>query len=787
MPAFAQRGRSMASSHRDEISRLELLHAAHPDGLVFPHLADAYRRAGRYSQAEVVLTAGLRRHADYSSAHVVLGRLRLDQGKRDQARAAFERVIQLDPRNQVALAYLGELALEEGRLEEALARFRTLQRYKQDEALERRIEDLSRQVEAASSARPADAPDAAAPAGWEGDGTGGRGEAGSQAVVSASAPEPGEVVTETIAELYERQGLKDRAVAVYRELLRRNPSDDRLRGKLERLLEPPAAPGAASTDVASPGAGIRQDLRALLGWSAGRTAPVEERVVQADPLPSAPEPPPGEPPSPPPSLRPVPRAATQRPTYGRRAASSGRQARRAAVRADTTVGDADLLISISDLLVGLLEYRDPFFRGGSSLTRLLAVTLAEELGLSEEQKTHLALAAILRDLGRLALGGRLVPMGRATHTPDARRYIERHVDLALQLLDGIALPTPVREAVRHHHERWDGTGYPDALAGENVPLLARVLAVADSFGAMVSPRTYRVPLKAPDAVREMQEEAGTRYDPSVVEALVRILQRRDHPHLAFAQRQHVVLMNPDMPDAVVTATKLCAAGYLAEVAGDIPGTRDRLRRAPVAALVITADRPDEGILEFVRGVRAEPMFGALPIVAVGADGVAWRVDLLEAGADVCFPPGVTHAELQGTLGALVRRTLRRTVDTGDAGADTPWLALQGDLQDFPMTWLLQVMKYDGRTAAIAVRSPQQDGVIYLREGDAVHAQIREGPEGEVALRRMLRWETGRFTVHPDARPREETIQSSIMHLLLMQAVDEDHASMGVFGTVSPGG
>jgi hypothetical protein len=361
------------------------------------------------------------------------------------------------------------------------------------------------------------------------------------------------------------------------------------------------------------------------------------------------------------------------------------------------------------------------------------------------------------------------------------------VDLALQLLDGIALPTPVREAVRHHHERWDGSGYPDALAGENIPLLARVLAVADSFGAMVSPRTYRVPLKAPDAVREMQEEAGTRYDPSAVEALVRILQRRDHPHLAFAQRQHVVLLNPDMPDAVVTAAKLCAAGYLAEVAGDIPGARDRLRRAPVAALVITADRPDEATLEFVRGVRAEPMFGALPIVAVDADGVAWRVDLLEAGADVCFPPGVTHAELQGTLGALVRRTLRRTVDTGDTGADTPWLALQGDLQDFPMTWLLQVMKYDARTAAIAVRSPQQDGVIYLRDGDAVHAQIRNGPEGEVALRRMLRWETGRFTVHPDARPREETIQSSIMHLLLMQAVDEDHASMGVFGTVSPGG
>jgi hypothetical protein len=144
--------------------------------------------------------------------------------------------------------------------------------------------------------------------------------------------------------------------------------------------------------------------------------------------------------------------------------------------------------------------------------------------------------------------------------------------------------------------------------------------------------------------------------------------------------------------------------------------------------------------------------------------------------------------LQGTLGALVRRNLkaRGEDDAAAKEGEEHWLALQGDIQDFPLTWLLQVMKYDSRTAAVGIRTATHEGAIYLRQGDAVHAQIRSGEKGEPALREMLQWRKGRFTVMPDARPKEQTIQGSIMHLLLSQAVDEDHAAAGVFGAVSGG-
>jgi HD-GYP domain-containing protein (c-di-GMP phosphodiesterase class II) len=835
----------MASTHRDEISRLELLHAAHPDGLVFPHLADAYRRAGRYSQAEVVLTAGLRRHADYSSAHLVLGRLRLDQGKREEARGAFERVLQLDPQNHVALEYMGELALEEGRLGKALHHFRALQRQRPDADLARRIDELARRVNPASPAGTAE-PARESARGGDGGSDGGpeRGSDGpvrgatNGGVADLGSPEPDEVVTETIAELYARQGLHERAAAVYRELIDRNPGDHRLKAKLEELRRPGRAepePGPREdSDI-----GIRAYLSSVLSWSAPArperveratadaasalgdepwaAAPVSTPGSIAGPASSGPLTPPGgaaerapgvrgaraatpspaAPPSAPPSsgasgasgLGPGPGSAGRWQRLGPPApkarAPSARPAPQPASPGSVEADPTATLLAVTDLLVGLLEFRDPFFRGSSSLTRLLATSVAEELGLSAEEKVNLALAAILRDLGRVALGGRLVPLGRSTESRDARRRIERHVELALHLLEDISLPVAVREAVRHHHERWDGAGYPDALSEENIPLLARILAVADSFAAMVSPRTYRVPRKAPDAARELQEDAGSHYDPAIVEALVRIVQRRDQAQYGFVQRHHVLLVSPDQPGALVTAAKLCSVGYLAEVAGDVSAARERLRRAPVAALVISAMRPDEGVSDFIRGVRADPVFSTLPIVVVGAEGVSWRVRLLESGADVCFPPDVTHAELQGTLGALVRRTLRGT-NGEEAAGDSPWLALQGDVQDFPLTWLLQVMKYDSRTAAIAIRTPREEGAIYLRNGDAIHAQLRGGAKGEAALRAMLHWREGRFTVHPDAKPREETIRSSIMHLLLTQAVDEDHATAGIFGTVSEG-
>jgi HD-GYP domain-containing protein (c-di-GMP phosphodiesterase class II) len=90
--------------------------------------------------------------------------------------------------------------------------------------------------------------------------------------------------------------------------------------------------------------------------------------------------------------------------------------------------------------------------------------------------------------------------------------------------------------VRHHHERFDGSGYPDGLAGEAIPLEARILAVADAFGAMTDDRAYRKALPLPDAIAELETGAGSQFDPQVVEAFLRVFRREEEKLLSSRER-----------------------------------------------------------------------------------------------------------------------------------------------------------------------------------------------------------------------------------------------------------
>jgi tetratricopeptide (TPR) repeat protein len=116
----------MADSHREEIAKLEALYANNPEGRVFTHLAEAYRKAGELQRAQEILQDGLTRHADYSSAHVVLGRVLVDMGETERARGAFRRVLELDRHNLIALRALGDLAEQAGDRQDALSFYREL-------------------------------------------------------------------------------------------------------------------------------------------------------------------------------------------------------------------------------------------------------------------------------------------------------------------------------------------------------------------------------------------------------------------------------------------------------------------------------------------------------------------------------------------------------------------------------------------------------------------------------------------------------------------------------------
>jgi two-component system, cell cycle response regulator len=143
--------------------------------------------------------------------------------------------------------------------------------------------------------------------------------------------------------------------------------------------------------------------------------------------------------------------------------------------------------------------------------------VGRRLRLSEDELLEVRRAAALHDIGKVAIPDAILHAPRALDN-DEWQYMRQHTIIGERIINAAPALTRVAAIVRASHERWDGHGYPDALVGEAIPLGARIVAVADAFDAMTSPRPYSRPRAAEAALKELESCAGTQFDPAVVEA-----------------------------------------------------------------------------------------------------------------------------------------------------------------------------------------------------------------------------------------------------------------------------
>ncbi len=172
----------------------------------------------------------------------------------------------------------------------------------------------------------------------------------------------------------------------------------------------------------------------------------------------------------------------------------------------------------------VLEGRDGDTFGHTDRVTTLALKLGEALGQSPEDLQHLRWGAYLHDIGKVAVGDDVLRKPGAL-TAGERRLMQRHVVVGDDMLrDEMFVPRAVREVVRHHHERWDGSGYPDQLARQAIPLLARIFSVVDVYDALLSERPYKRAWPQSEALAELQRCAGSQFDPQIVEVFVELEQ-----------------------------------------------------------------------------------------------------------------------------------------------------------------------------------------------------------------------------------------------------------------------
>ena len=169
-------------------------------------------------------------------------------------------------------------------------------------------------------------------------------------------------------------------------------------------------------------------------------------------------------------------------------------------------------------LARTIEAKDPYTGGHTERVAEVALLLAKELDFDEAEQRAISVGAVIHDIGKVGIPDDiLLKPGRLS--PDELEIIRRHPEISTYILAELELPAMVKEMVRHHHERIDGRGYPDALAGEDIPLAARVLAVADALDAMTTNRPYRYALPLDEARAEIAAQVGLQFCPRVVAAL----------------------------------------------------------------------------------------------------------------------------------------------------------------------------------------------------------------------------------------------------------------------------
>jgi HD-GYP domain-containing protein (c-di-GMP phosphodiesterase class II) len=173
------------------------------------------------------------------------------------------------------------------------------------------------------------------------------------------------------------------------------------------------------------------------------------------------------------------------------------------------------------MVIEAIERRDQSTIGRTRRITDIAMMVGRELGLADDELLILELSTLLRDLGMLAMPEGLLEK-KGPLTPDEYALVKTHTGRIRDMIGGIPFLERAIPHVMHHHERYDGSGYPEGLAGERIPLSSRIIAVVDAFGAMTGERPYRERLDSAEAVARIQGLAGVQFDPGVVEVFVKL-------------------------------------------------------------------------------------------------------------------------------------------------------------------------------------------------------------------------------------------------------------------------
>jgi response regulator RpfG family c-di-GMP phosphodiesterase len=417
------------------------------------------------------------------------------------------------------------------------------------------------------------------------------------------------------------------------------------------------------------------------------------------------------------------------------------------------LGDSkQLIFALADRLLQVFGVNDRYFFNNDHLVAELAAKLGARMGLEENLVDSIRMSALLRDLGKVGIQLQIlegnVRLNQAELTP-----IKEHPIHTVQLLRQIQFPWNLDLIIGQHHEHYDGSGYPHGFTGRQICIGARILSVADAYYAMTTDRPYRKALSQEQALEEIRKNAGSQFDPEVVEVFLSAIKESpavktsDKNILIFERENHIAALiklstNADEMQVYHTSSSIDAIVYI---------------RHKQPALVITD----------IEALQPEATSRVSHIVLQMA--IAQERKLLVITPDKNYPKiiggDVEYISKPLDIAKLSHKIHEIISKSPLPAPREPKEGLTGKIEEFSLPDIIQILSLGLKTAKVEIDGDRGSGKLYILNGKIVHASVGS-LRGANAFLEIVNWHTGQFCIKHGLVTDDINVTASTNTLLL---------------------
>ena len=415
----------------------------------------------------------------------------------------------------------------------------------------------------------------------------------------------------------------------------------------------------------------------------------------------------------------------------------------------------DFFFSFTDRLLQVFEVNDRYFFNNDHLVATFSKKIAVKMALEEKLVEAIHISALLRDIGKVGIQHQIVNEKGALGKDDFT-IIKSHPLNSVQILKQVNFPWNVESVITHHHEHYDGNGYPEGLKGRQIPLGSRIISIVDSYVAMTADRPYRKALPKEEAVQEIVKKAGTQFDPEVVEVFLSVIQEE----LQITDKKHLLVLDHDKALSALIKLNINNEEFAVVSAATAAEAIQYLRERSPYAIIANLETLGVDKFHFYNMVRQDNSTNTIPFIIISPDK-GYPKQLTGQFVDVIVKP-FSIDDLSSKIKAISKEEPPKPQPKP---AEEELSGVTGNLEDLSLPDIIQVLNMGLKTAKVILIREKEKGIIYIKSGKIISVHL-DKLSGQEAFFKLMEWEKGAFRIFHGQTTEETNVTMDTMNLLL---------------------